>query len=77
MGTVGFGIENVAAALIIAAVAVAALTAVVRFEQLCLGELADTADFELQLFTRQGWTALIVLAIPLGGIAFLSAGRIR
>lgn len=68
------GVMSIAAGLIIAA---AAVIAVVRFERLCLGELADTADVELQLFTRQGWTALIVLAIPLGGIAFLYAGRIR
>lgn len=69
------GVVTIAAGLIIAAAAVGALIAVVRFERLCLSELADTADLELQLFTRQGWTALIVLAIPLGGIAFLYAGR--
>lgn len=68
---------TIVAGLIIAAVAVIAVIAIVRFERLCLRELADTADLELQLFTRTGWTALIVLAIPLGGIAFLYLGRIR
>ncbi len=58
---------TIAAGLIIAAAAVGALTAVVRFERLCLAELDDTADVELLIFTRQGWTALILPAIPLGG----------
>lgn len=62
---------------IVAAVAIAAMVALMRFERLCLRELADTADAELQLLTRTGWTALIVVAIPLGGIAFMYFGRLR
>ncbi len=57
--------------------AVAATVAIARFEQFCLRDLAQTPDPELRLFTRQGWTVLIVLWIPFGGLAYLSFGKWR
>lgn len=57
------------------AVVVATVVAVVRFVQYCLQDLAKTPDYQLRVFTRQGWTALIILWIPLGGLAYLSFGK--
>lgn len=63
-------------ALVVAA-AVAAIVAVVRFEQSCLQDLAQTRDSELRVLTRHGWTVLIILWIPFGGLAYLSFGKWR
>ena len=49
--------------------------AVVRFEWLCLSALADADDRDLRYLTRPGWIAVILVVIPLGGIAFLYTGR--
>lgn len=65
--------QSVALALII----VAAVALVLRFELLCLRDLAATPDDQLLLLTRTGWSALIVLCIPVGGMLYLSAGRWR
>jgi hypothetical protein len=62
--------------LVVAAVVVA-IVAVARFEQSCLQDLAQTPDYELRLLTRRGWTVLIVLWIPFGGLAYLSFGKWR
>jgi hypothetical protein len=62
---------------VVAAVAAAAIVVVVRFEEFCLQDLAQTPDYELRLFTRRGWTALIVVWIPIGGLLYLSVGKWR
>ena len=62
---------------VIAAVVVAAIVAIARFELLCLHDLNETADTELRYLTRSGWLAAIVLVIPIGGIAYLYIGRNR
>jgi len=62
---------------VIAALVLAALIMVVRFEMFCLRDLAQTSDAGLQYLTRQGWIVLIVVAIPLGGIAYLYGGKTR
>jgi hypothetical protein len=59
-----------------AALVVVGLVVVVRFEVFCLDDLAVTPDVELQLFTRTGWLALIVFIIPVGGILYLSRGKV-
>lgn len=64
-----------AQSLVIALLVVAVATLVLRFELLCLRELAQTPDDQLRLFTRTGWITLIVFCIPLGGILYLTAGR--
>lgn len=61
--------------ILVAVVAVAA-RAITRFELLCLRELASTPDLELRYLNRTGWTVAILLAIPLGGIVYLYAGRV-
>jgi hypothetical protein len=60
--------------LIVTPIVAAALVSVVRFEQLCLRDLAQTPDNQLRLFTRAGRTALILILIPPSG---LFAGRPR
>ncbi len=61
--------------LIVTAVIAVAIVAVVRFEWLCLSALADADDRDLRYLTRPGWIAVILVVIPLGGIAFLYTGR--
>ena len=51
------------------------LVAIVRFELLCLRDLAGRRDRELNYLTRVGWTVLIALLIPIGGICYLYLGR--
>jgi hypothetical protein len=68
---------TVAQGILVVAVVITAAAVIARFEGLCLRDLADTPDAELQYLTRAGWTAAIILAIPLGGIAYLYLGRIR
>ena len=63
--------------LVVTAIIVAAIVSIARFELLCLRDLADTPDAELRYLTRTGWLAAIVLAIPIGGIAYLFNGRTR
>jgi hypothetical protein len=62
---------------VIAVLIAAAVTLVVRYERLCLQELAATPDNHLLHLSRQGWLVAIVFFIPLGGMAFLCVGRIR
>ena len=57
-------------------VAIAALL-IGRFELLCLRDLHEASDADLHYLTRSGWFAAIVLAIPIGGIAYLAYGRAR
>jgi hypothetical protein len=61
--------------LVIVALAAVAALVIARFELLCLRELAGTPDVDLRYLNRTGWTTVIVLAIPLGGIAFLYLER--
>lgn len=63
--------------LVIAAVVAVAVIVIARFELMCLRELAGTSDVELRYLTRAGWTSVIIVAIPLGGIAYLCLGRTR
>jgi hypothetical protein len=65
---------QLAAVLIVAGLA---LLAIVRFEQFCLGDLAETPDYRLCCLNRQGWVVLILLFIPLGGVLYLLYGRPR
>lgn len=62
-------------ALIAVLVAVGVVVAV-RFELFCLRDLAETPDQQLRYFTRQGWTAVIIVSIPLGGIFYFYAGKV-
>ena len=61
--------------LIVTAVIAVLIVAVVRFEWLCLSALAHADDRDLRYLTRPGWMAIILVVIPLGGIAFLYTGR--
>lgn len=58
-----------------AALVVLGVIVVVRFERLCLDDLAGTPDVELQLFSRTGWLVLIVFFIPVGGVLYLHRGK--
>lgn len=60
---------------VVALLVVVVVVVVVRFERLCLQQLADTPDDELTYFSRQGWLMLIVFVIPFGGMLFLLRGR--
>lgn len=62
--------------ILIVAVAVAAVV-IGRFELLCLRDLSEASDADLQYLTRSAWFAAILLAIPIGGIAYLACGRAR
>lgn len=60
---------------VIAAAAIAAAVMAVRFVSFCLADLAQAT--EVRYLTPQGWTVLIVLAIPLGGMLYLNYGKVR
>lgn len=62
---------------ILTVLVVVAVLGIARFELFCLRDLADTADIELNYLTRLGWTAVIVIAIPLGGATYLCCGKRR
>jgi len=66
-----------AQAMVTAAVVIAAAIAIVRFELLCVRDLADAPEAELRYLTRAGWLTAIVFAIPMGGVAYLCIGRTR
>lgn len=70
------GAELVALELIAVAV-VAAIVLVVRFEIVCLKDIARTPDSELRYFTRLGWIAICILSIPIGGMIYLMYGKRR
>ncbi len=63
--------------LLLTVVVAAAVVGVVRFEVLCIGDLKQTPDTRLRYLTRPGWLALILLVIPIGGIAYLYCGKTR
>ncbi|HEX4726530.1 MAG TPA: hypothetical protein VH298_01955 [Jatrophihabitans sp.] len=67
MGTAQYG-----AVLLVLAVC---LVVIVRFELLCFRDLAGRHDHELNYLTRAGWTVLIAVLIPIGGICYLYLGR--
>jgi hypothetical protein len=58
-----------------AAALVVAVIAIGRFLVFCLSDLAATSDFELRHLTRAGWTAVIALVVPIGGIVYLYWGK--
>ena len=60
-------------AIIIAALAVAVALMAVRFVQFCLADLARTSH--LRYLTRDGWTVLIIVTVPLGGMLYLTYGK--
>lgn len=62
---------------LIALLVVVCMVPIVRFEMLCLKDLAQRSDQELSYLTRAGWTTAIAIAIPLGGIFYLSFGRMH
>jgi hypothetical protein len=51
------------------------LVAIVRFELLCFRDLAGRRDHELNYLNRAGWSVLIAVLIPIGGICYLYLGR--
>ena len=52
-----------------------AVLVIVRFELLCLRDLAQRNDQQLRYLTMTGWLVVIVLVIPVGGICYLGHGR--
>jgi hypothetical protein len=62
---------------VIAFVIAICVVAVARFEVLCFKDLAHRSDQELSYLSRTGWTIVIALVIPLGGIVYLYYGRPR
>lgn len=50
---------------------------VAKFEAFCLADLAQTQDEELRYFPRQAWALLILVLIPLGGMLYLTYGKVR
>lgn len=63
--------------LVIALVAAVAVIAVVRFEALCLRDIAHTDDRELRYMTRTAWIVVCLISIPIGGIVYLFCGKQR
>lgn len=61
--------------LVILLVLAVCLVTIVRFELLCLRDLAGRQDHELNYLTRAGWTVLIAVLIPVGGICYRYLGR--
>ena len=53
------------------------LIVAVIFDRYCLQELAQTSDAELLYFPRQTWALIICISTPLGGMAYLTFGRVR
>jgi hypothetical protein len=64
-----------AQAAVIAALIIAAVVVIARFEVFCLRELARASDADVRYLTRGAWVAAIILIVPLGGIASLYCGR--
>jgi hypothetical protein len=62
---------------VIALVVAICVVAVARVETLCLKGLASHGDQELKYLSRTGWTIVIVLVIPVGGIFYLYFSRPR
>ena len=52
-----------------------AVAVVIRFELLCLRDLAERSEAEVRYLTRTGWTIVIAFVIPIGGICYLYYGR--
>jgi hypothetical protein len=67
---------SVLVSVLVAVLAVAAV-AIARFELMCLRDLDSAPDVDLRYLTRSGWMAAILLAMPLGGLAYLYIGRNR
>ncbi len=63
--------------LVLLALAIPLFIRVARFEASCLADLAEAEGAELLVFSRQGWAAIILLMIPIGGFLYLRFGRIR
>jgi hypothetical protein len=70
-------VNVVQGAVIGAAVTAVVIALVARFELLCVRDLAETADVDLRYLNRAGWLTVIVLVIPIGGLAYLYVGRTR
>ena len=62
---------------LIAIAVAAAIIGIVRFEVFCVGDLSQTPDTQLLYLTRAGWLVLILLLVPIGGIAYLYYGKWR
>jgi hypothetical protein len=48
---------------------------VMRFEAVCLSDLASRPDYQLRTLNRQGWLVCILFLIPVGGVLYLLYGR--
>lgn len=53
------------------------LIGAVIFDRFCLQDLSQTSDAELLYFPRQTWALIICISTPIGGMAYLTFGRIR
>jgi hypothetical protein len=60
---------------VIAFVIAVGVVAVARLEVRCFKDLAHRSDQELSYLSRTGWTIVIALVIPVGGIVYLYYGR--
>lgn len=63
--------------LVTAAVAVAVVVLVIRFQIICLEDIAQAEEWEVRYFSKQVWTFIIFFWIPLGGILYMMVGRER
>ncbi len=61
----------------IALVVAICIATIARFELLCFKDLARRSDQELNYLSRAGWTMVIAIVIPVGGIIYLYYGRPR
>jgi hypothetical protein len=62
---------------LVALVIAVTVVAVVRFEVLCLSDIARTRDSEFRYLTRVGWIVACLITIPVGGVVYLLCGRTR
>jgi hypothetical protein len=70
-------LHGAAPVLLVATVGILAVVLVVRFEYICLSDLASADDSELRYLTRRGWLLLCLIAIPIGGLLYWRFGRDR
>ena len=57
--------------------AILVLVVAVVFDGYCLRDLDQTADVQLLYFPRQTWIIIICLATPVGGVAYLTFGKLH
>jgi hypothetical protein len=75
--TVLEALRRAAPLLLVATAGILVVALVVRFEYICLNDLASADDSELRYLTRRGWLLLCLIAIPIGGFLYWRFGRDR